>query len=222
MNFKLFILFYLLLIETFIELMIKAMDMEILDWMTIDSWKLTKVLIMAGILVYQAFFRWIPFIAIGKFKKDKVENHFSGNISVKNIPWFFFSSIFHVILMLLFGFISYQLNQNAYPLYLILFIGSFEIITYLIVGIKAKLFSLEMGNNSIILSRGFLTIIQISDIKRIEKKYGDEIYFVKSNGKVDTINSSILDKNQMHEFLGKLKTNCEKHNVYFANDLLPH
>ncbi len=220
MNFKLFIFFYLILIETFVELMIKAMDMELLDWTEIDSWKAGKLAAMAFILLFMAFKRWMPFVVIGKFKKNKSENIYSTSIQLNKMPWFFFSNLFHVFLMSLFAFISLKLNPNAFYFYGLLFIGSIEIIFYLLFGNQLRFFGIEMGKNLIIISKGDLSIIHLKDTQRIERKYNDEIYIISKKGEVNTINSSILPPDKMTEFLKHLKENCENHNVYFANDLV--
>lgn len=220
MNFKLLLLFLIVMIETFVELMIKAMDMELLDWKEIDSWKATKLGIMAFILIYLAFKRWIPFVAIGKFKKGNSENHFSTTLQLNKMPWFFFSNLFQIFVMGLFSFISWKLNPNAYYFYGLLFLGSIEMIIYLFIGNQFKFFGIEMGKNLIIISRGELAIIHLKDTQRIERKYNDEIYIISKKGEVNTINSSILPPDKMNDFLNRLKENCENHNVYFANDLV--
>lgn len=193
--------------------------MEILDWITIDSWKAGKLAIMVGILLYHSFFRWVPFLAVRKTSTDKT-NLFVAHLKLTKMPWSFFANIFHIALMLTFGLLSWKLNKASWPLYSLLFIGSIEIILYLIIGISSKLFSLVMGKNSIILSNGYLTSIQLKEVKKIEKKYTDELYFTMNNGEVTTINYNILSKDEMTEFLLKLKNNTEIHNIYFANDLL--
>jgi len=192
--------------------------MELLDWTVIDSWKAGKLMVMAGILLYQAFFRWTPFLAIRKFDGSKAEN-FSASIRATHIPWFFFASLFHAVLLSVFAFVSYKLNPNAWLFYGLLFLGSVELILFLTVGVAGKLFAVRMGKNSIILSRGYLTMIPLNEVQRIEKKYSDEIYLVKKNGKVETINFRIFDKKDLTEFLIKLKNNAESHQIYFANDL---
>jgi hypothetical protein len=199
--------------------MIKAMDMEILDWTQIDSWKGGKLAIMAGVLVYHSFFRWIPFFAVKKSSNDQ-NGLFISTLKASNMPWFFFANIFHSFLMLIFAFICWKLNKASWPLYFLLLIGAIEIVVYLVFGMTGKLFTLLMGKNSIILSNGFLTSIQLKEVKKIEKKYNDELYFTMSDGRVETINYRLLDKNDMTEFLIKLKNNAEIHNIYFGNDIM--
>lgn len=219
MGYKGFIIFYALLLETFIELMIKAMDMEILDWTVMDSWKFGKLVVMAGILIYHSFFRWVPFIAVRKSEK-KSPDLFISTLKASHLPWFFFANVFHVILMTTFGLLCWKMNAASWPLYSLLFIGSIEIILYLLAGIFGKLFTLIMGKNSIIISSGYLTSIQLKEVKKIEKKYNDELYFTMSDGSVNTISYHLMDKKTMTEFLVKLKNNCDTHNIYFGNDVL--
>lgn len=219
MGYKAFILFYLVLTETFIELMIKAMDMEILDWHEITSWKAGKTALLCGILIYHAFYRWTPFVAVAKFKNTEDGENFRTTLKTSRIPWFFFANIFHCLLLLIFAFVILKLNHAAWPLYSVLFIGAAELILYLIIGKQLKLFSIVMGKNSLILSRGYLTIIPLKDLKSIEKKYGDEIYFTMKNGHVHTLNFGIFEEKKLTEFLIKLKNNAEVHDVYFGNDL---
>lgn len=219
MGYKGFIIFYVLLIETFVELMIKAMDMEILDWTVIDGWKGGKLAIMAGILVYHAFFRWVPFIAVRKSEKTAPEL-FISPLKASHFPWFFFANVFHAFLLGTFGFLCWKMNKASWPFYSVLLVGATELILYLIVGVSARLFTLIMGKNSIILSRGFLTSIQLKEVKKIEKKYNDELYFTMSDGTVNTISYHILDKKNLTEFLIKLRENAEAHNIYFGNDII--
>lgn len=213
-----FILFYALLIETSVELMIKSMDMELLDWTEITPWKGIKLILMAGILIYQMFIRWTPFIAVAGFKKHE-ENIFVAPLQFKTFPWFFFSNIFHISLLLLFAFVIYKLNPNAWPLYLLTAIGATEITLYLGIGIWRKLFILIMGKNSIILSKGYLKILKLDDIKSVEKKYGDELYIQTKDGNVVTFNYTLLDKKSLSEFLIKLKNNCDERSIRFGNDV---
>jgi hypothetical protein len=220
MGYKAFILFYLILIETFVELMIKAMDMELLDWLLFNEWQISKVIALAAILLYQAFFRWVPFLAMRNFKKDSSKENFIGTMKASNIPWFFFANLGHAVLLMIFALVCYKLNKNAWPLYSILYIGAAEVLIYLLVGIFFKLFAIGMGSHSIILSRGYLTLIPFRDLKRIERKYVDELYFIMANGKVNSINYQTLNKKEMTEFLVKLKINADKHDVYLANDVV--
>jgi hypothetical protein len=219
MGYKGFIIFYALLLETFIELMIKAMDMEIIDWTEIDSWKAGKLTIMAVILIYHSFFRWVPFIAVRKSERKSPDLFISSLIS-SHIPWFLFANIFHAILMTTFGLLCWKMNVASWPLYSLLFVGAIEIVVYLMVGIFGKLFTIIMGKNSIIISSGYLTSIQLKEVKKIEKKYNDELYFTMSDGTVNTVSYHILNKKTMTEFLVKLKNNCDTHNIYFGNDVL--
>jgi len=219
MGYKGFIIFYFLLIETFVELMIKAMDMEILDWTQIDSWKGGKLVVMAGVLLYQSFFRWVPFLAVRK-SENKSEDLYVANLISTKIPWFFFANLFHAILLLTFAFICWKLNKASWPLYYILFLGAIEIIFYMIIGVNRKLFTMIMGKNSIIISAGYLKSIQLKEVKKIERKYKDELYFTMKDGSVNTISFNLLNQKSSTEFLLKLRNNADEHNIYFGNDLL--
>lgn len=219
MGYKAFILFYAVLIETFIELMIKAMDMEIIDWTEIDSWKFGKLVVMAGVLLYHSFFRWVPFLAVRNMKTESSQL-FVSPLKISRIPWFLFSNVFHCMLLLIFAFLSWKLNKAAWPLYGLLLLGALEISFYVILGLRQKLFTVVMGKNNIILSTGYLTNILLKEVKMIEKKYGDEIYFTMKNGQVNSINTQIFETEKLNSFLEKLKENSDTHNIYFANDLL--
>lgn len=220
MNFRLLILFNIILIETFVELMIKAMDMEVIDWMELTPWKSAKLGAMTFILIFLSFQRWTPFIVLKKYKKNQTENDFSASFKLKSLPWFFFSSLFQVGFYLLFGFLSWKLNPNSFFFYGLLFLGAAEILFYLLIGNQFKLFGIEMSKNTIVLSKGELNIIHLNETQKIERKYNDEIYITSKKGKVNTINTRLLSENKMTDFLNQLKANCDQHNVYFANDLV--
>jgi hypothetical protein len=219
MGYKGFIIFYFLLLETFVELMIKAMDMEILDWTQIDSWKGGKLAVMAGVLIYHSFFRWIPFLAVRK-SENKTDELFVANLLANKIPWFFFANLFHAIILLVFAFVCWKLNKASWPLYYLLFFGAIEIIIYMMIGVYRKLFTMIMGKNSIIISAGYLKSFQLKEVKKIEKKYNDELYFTMNDGSVNTISYHLLDTKSIQEFLVKLKNNADTHNIYFGNDLI--
>lgn len=192
--------------------------MELLDWTEITPWKGIKLILMAGILIYQLFMRWVPFMAVAKFKKHD-ENIFVAALQSKHIPWFLFSNIFHASLLLIFALVIYKLNINAWPLYAMLAIGAAEITLYLGIGISQKLFTIIMGKNSIIFSKGYLKILKLDEIQSVEKKYGDELYFQTKDGNVETFNYNLLDKKSLSEFLIKLKNNCDERSIRFGNDV---